>query len=222
MNRVKGSYDQESLKMTLIRERFEQGLTYDAYKDQMTRNRDRWEENERTVVLLDEDVRFFAQLPQTLQVLVLTEDWCESSISNLPVLARLAAASGRLNLRFFLRDQHLDLMDQFLKEGVQRAIPTIVFFDNNFCQLGTWIERPAIIAQMQGQRMHELFATEPALAGVTPGTPIAQLPEAARLRLIQAFKTFRAETRELSDREMVREIRELIALGFNRAASVMN
>ena len=47
--------------MTLTRERFEHGLTYEAYKAQMTRNRDRWEKNERTVVLPDEDVRFFTQ-----------------------------------------------------------------------------------------------------------------------------------------------------------------
>ena len=154
-------------------------------------------------------------LPETLAVLVLTEDWCESSISNLPVLARLAAASGRLNLRFFLRDQHLDLMDQFLKEGTQRAIPTIVFFDHNFRQLGVWIERPALIAELQGQRLRELAATDPALAGVIPGTPLPQLPEAARLRLIQVFKAFRAETRELSDREVAREIRELIACDLN-------
>lgn len=196
--------------MTLSRERFEQGLTYEAYKAQMTRNHDRWDENERAIVLRDEDVRFFVQLPQTLQVLILTEDWCEAAVSNLPVLARLAAVSGRLNLRFFLRDQNLDLIDQFLKDGLHRTIPTVAFFDHDFRQLGIWIERPALIAELQGQRMQELAATDPALAGVTTGTPIAQLPEVARLRLIQAFKAFRAETRELSDREMVREIRELI------------
>jgi hypothetical protein len=210
--------DSEDFKMTLTRERFEQGLTYEAYKAQMTRNRDRWEENERTVALLDEDVQFFSTLPQTLNVLVLTEDWCEAAISNLPVLVRLAVVSSQLNLRFFLRDQNLDLMDQFLKDDVHRAIPTIVFFDDAFCQLGIWVERPAIIAERQGQRLHELYAADPALIGMTPGTPIAQLPEAARMCLIQSFKAFRAETRELSDREMVREVRELIARSLIRAA----
>jgi hypothetical protein len=163
-------------------------------------------------------VQFFAQLPQTVQVVVLTEDWCESAISNLPVLTRLAAASSRLNLRFFLRDQNLDLIDEFLKDGLHRTIPTVVFFDHDFCQLGVWIERPALIAELQSQRLRELAASDPALAGVTTGTPIPQLPEVARLRLIQAFKAFRAETRELSDREMVREIRELIARGLNSGA----
>jgi hypothetical protein len=199
--------------MTFTLERFEQGLTYEAYKAQMTRNRDRLEENERMVALVAEDMQFFAQLPQPLHVLVLTEDWCEPAIANLPVLARLAAASGQLILRFFLRDQNLDLIDQFLKDGLHRTIPTIVFFDGDFRQLGVWIERPAVIADRQSQRLRELYTTDPDLVGITPGTPIAQLPEAARLRLIQALKAFRAETRELSDREMVREIRELIACG---------
>jgi hypothetical protein len=34
--------------MGITRERFEQGMSYAAYKEQMTRSRDRLEENERS------------------------------------------------------------------------------------------------------------------------------------------------------------------------------
>ncbi|TMC44499.1 MAG: thioredoxin family protein, partial [Chloroflexi bacterium] len=37
--------------MTIDRSRFDQGMTYDAYKAQMTRNRERLEENEKRVDL---------------------------------------------------------------------------------------------------------------------------------------------------------------------------
>ena len=43
--------------MTIDRARFDKGLTYDAYKDQMTRNRDRLEENEQRVDLGKEGSR---------------------------------------------------------------------------------------------------------------------------------------------------------------------
>ena len=50
--------------MTIDRARFDQGLTYEAYKDQMTRNRDRLEENEQRVDLSKEDLAAFRALPR--------------------------------------------------------------------------------------------------------------------------------------------------------------
>src|ERR1044071_3527554 len=114
--------EMEGIIMPVTSERFAEGLTYDAYKAQMTRNRERFEANEQTVELSADDVAFFAQLPAPLHVLVLAEDWCGDVIANMPVLGRLAAESGTLDIRVFLRDQSLDIMDQYLKEGQFRSI----------------------------------------------------------------------------------------------------
>lgn len=200
--------------MAVTPERFEQGMRYEAYKAQMTRNRERLEENEQTVAFADADLQFFKDLPQPLNVVVLTEDWCGDAIANVPVLGRLAAESGTLNLRIFLRDQNPDLMDQYLNGGVHRSIPVFVFFDQDFHELGHWIERPAVVSQMQGKLIGDLFATEPALQGLSMDTSPAQLPEAARMRLMQALMGFRAENRETADREVVRELRELVERGL--------
>jgi len=195
----------------ITRERFNQGMTYDDYKAQMSRNRDRLEENERTLELAPEDVRFFAELAEPLHVLVITEDWCGDAIANLPILGRLAAVSGRLDIRIFLRDQNPDLMDQYLNQGVHRSIPVFAFFDTHFQPIGHWIERPALISEMQGKMLADLYRTDPAFAGIAPGTSLAVMPEAARGRLMQAFAAFRAETRSIADREVIRELRELLA-----------
>lgn len=200
--------------MTITHERFEQGMTYAAYKNQMTRNRDRLEENERTLALVPEDVQFFAQLPQPLHVLVLAEDWCGDVIANLPTLGRLAKESGKLNVHVFLRDQNLDLIDQYLKDGQHRSIPVFVFFDQDMRELGHWIERPAKLTEMQATMINELFATAPEFQGIAPGTSPAEMSEEARNRLGQSFGAFRTKTRELSDREVVRELRELVAHGL--------
>jgi hypothetical protein len=200
--------------MTVTRERFEQGLPYAAYKDQMTRNRERIEENERTVQLDVDDLAFFQALPQPFDVLVLTEDWCGDAIANLPVLARLAEASGKLNLRIFLRDQNLDLMDQFLKDSLHRSIPIFAFFGDDFRELARWVERPDTISAQQGAAMAELFASTPELQRIAPGTSPTLLSEAARTRLVQFFDEFRARTRAESDAEVVREIRTLLMAGL--------
>ena len=166
--------------MPVTRERFAQGMTYDAYKAQMTRNRDRFDANEQAVELRSDDIAYFADLDGPLHVLVLAEDWCGDVIANLPVLGRLAAESGTFDMRVFLRDQNLDLIDQYLKDGQYRSIPVFVFFDAAFQELGHWSERPARMTELQSAMRRDLFANEPLLAGFAADTPIAQLPEEAR------------------------------------------
>jgi selT/selW/selH-like putative selenoprotein len=203
--------------MSVTKERFAEGLTYEAYKAQMTRNRERLEEIEATVALDADAVAFFAGLPQPLNVLVLAEDWCGDVIANLPVLARLAQASGKLSLRIFLRDQNLDLMDQYLHQGQFRSIPVFVFFDPDFGEIGHWIERPVRMTELIEQMRRNLFATDPLLAGLAPNTPPAQLPDEARDRLRAALTAFRDEQRAFSDQEVVRELRALVEHGVQQA-----
>jgi selT/selW/selH-like putative selenoprotein len=206
--------------MPITRERFAQGMTYDAYKAQMTRNRDRFDANEQAVELRSDDIAYFAELDGPLHVLVLAEDWCGDVIANLPVLGRLAAESGTLDMRVFLRDQNLDLIDQYLKDGQYRSIPVFVFFDAAFQELGHWIERPARVTELQSAMRRDLFANDPLLAGFAADTPIAQLPEDARLRVMQASNTFREENRVLFNHEVMREIRAIIELGIQQAAEM--
>src|ERR1700758_3385778 len=92
--------------MAVTREQFDAGMTYDAYKAQMTRNKEQFEQNEKDLQLSAADLGAFTGLPQTLNVLALAEDWCGDVVANLPILGRLAQASdGKLNLRVLLRDQ---------------------------------------------------------------------------------------------------------------------
>ena len=200
--------------MITIEEQFQNGMTAGEYRLQMTQKRERFEENERTVSLASEDVQFFAQLPYLLHVIVLTEDWCESAIANVPVLVRLATESAKLDLRFFLRDQNPDLMNQYLKDGAHPTIPAFIFFDQAFREIGRWYEMPAKMRDMGIEFRQELFSTDPAFADIPLNTPIPQLPDATRIKLFQALKDLRLRTREFSDNEVVREIREIIERGF--------
>lgn len=200
--------------MSVTKERFEQGLTYEAYKAQMTRNRERLDANEQTVTFAADDLAFFTNLPQPLSVLAIAEDWCGDVINNLPVLGRLAAESGKLDVRIFLRDQNLDLIDQYLKDGQFRSIPVFVLFDAAFKELGHWIERPAHITELQGQMRRDLFTHDPLLSTIAPDTPPAQMPEEARNRLMQANAKFREENRALADQEVVRDLRKIAEQGL--------
>jgi hypothetical protein len=193
--------------MTIDRARFDQGLTYDAFKEQMTRNRDHFEANEQQVVLSTEDLAPFRALPRPVKVVVLAEDWCGDVIANLPVLGRLAKESGKLDVRIFLRDQNDDIMQRYLNKGQFKSIPVFVFVDDAFRELGHWIERPASVTEVRAKRRKDIFAAHPEFG--SPDAPVDQLAEDVRVRLQAELVKMRTDTTKFANAEVVRELREI-------------
>jgi hypothetical protein len=194
--------------MTATRERFEQGMIYEAYKAQMTRNRERFVANEKHFQFSPEDAAAFASLPNPLPVLVLAEDWCGDVVANLPVLGKVAAQTGKLDLRLFLRDQNLDLMDAYLKEGKYRSIPVFVFFDQDFHEMGRMIERPAAATARRDQFRAEFAAKHPEFGPAD--APFERLTEDARAALMQGMMEQRQAWTEADEQDLVRAIRGIV------------
>lgn len=80
--------------------------------------------------------------------LVITEAWCGDAAQNIPYLVKLADLNSRIQLRFILRDEHPEVMDEYLTDGA-RSIPKMVAMTADLaCELFTWGPRP--------QSAHEL------------------------------------------------------------------
>jgi thiol-disulfide isomerase/thioredoxin len=128
-------------------ERFASGLTWEEWLQAIRRNRDKFEYNYQETVLTPEDVAALRELVAApdgpAKVLALAEDWCPDVFRGLPVMAKMAQAAG-MELRIFFRDQNLDIMDEFLKNGQFRSIPTFVFYTRDHRYICHWIERPAL------------------------------------------------------------------------------
>ena len=80
------------------------------------------------------------QVQEGEQWLVFSEPWCGDASHNLPFIAKWAEALG-IELRVILRDENLELMDEFLTGG-GRSIPKLVRLNPNFDVLSTWGPRP--------------------------------------------------------------------------------
>jgi hypothetical protein len=195
--------------MTLDRARWDKGITYDAFKAAMTRNQERFAENEGRVALDPEAVRTFKSLPKPLRVLALAEDWCGDVVANLPILGRLAKEVPTLDVRIFYRDQNLDLMDRWLNQGKYQSIPVFVFFDENFRELGHWIERPASVTERRAQERKRIFDAHPEFG--SPDAPVDQLPEDVRTRLQAELQKMREGMVSFANGEVQRELRELVS-----------
>lgn len=197
--------------MAVTREQFDAGLTYAEYKAQMTRNREQFEQNEKDLQLAPQDAEAFRNLPQRVNVLALAEDWCGDVIANLPIVGRLAEASqGKLNLRILLRDQQPgeQVMDEHLNKGQYKSIPTVIFLDEDYNELGTWVERPQSVTRLREEKRQALYKQHPEWGD--PDKAIAELPEDVRTQVQQGMAAIRNETKSFANAEVVRELRELI------------
>jgi len=146
------------LRIPLDAARFAKGLAWKEYMAQMGDTRARTEDNYQRATLTEEERKFFSGISQVRYVLMLAENWCGDVHRNSLLIARIAEAMPGCELRVFLRDQNPDLRDCFLNNGYQ-SIPVVVFFDQDWNEIGRWIERAhAATAKVIGIRARTVDA----------------------------------------------------------------
>jgi len=128
-------------------ERFAQGLTFAQYLAQMRTNKERFEKRMADAELTPADLEGLRG--RKLRILVITEDWCGDALVGFPALARLVADAPDVEMRVFLRDANPDVMDQYLKRGLYRTIPVIVFFDEQMNELARYMERQDVVTELR-------------------------------------------------------------------------
>ncbi|MBU6323952.1 MAG: thioredoxin family protein [Bacteroidetes bacterium] len=149
---------------------WEQGMSYEAYRaliaalhaeDKTTGsnhspemleysrlNEHRMERVEKRFLLSEALGNLIRSLESPLRWLVLSEAWCGDAAQNVPALHHVSALSGgKIEMRLLLRDEHPELMDQWLTNG-GKSIPKLIQLDANFDVCGSWGPRPA-----EAQRM---------------------------------------------------------------------
>lgn len=95
--------------------------------------------NEVTFAVIDE-----IRQPQIW--LVLTEGWCGDSAQLLPYINKMAALNSNIELKIILRDEHPDVMDAFLTNGISRSIPKVIILDAETLEpVGEWGPRPVSV-----------------------------------------------------------------------------
>jgi hypothetical protein len=125
----------------IVAETYFDGLTLSDFISGMSKNRETVEENYRNFTLDPEQVECLREIERPVRVLALVEDWCGDVVRYLPAMARMAEAAG-WDLRIFYRDHNPHLADAWLKDGLHRAIPVFVFFDEGWNELAHFIEKP--------------------------------------------------------------------------------
>lgn len=97
--------------------------------------------------------------------LTITEGWCGDAAQNLPIINKMAEETPNIELRLILRDQHRDIMNEFLTDGKSRSIPKLICLDAELYEVvGTWGPRPQTAQEMalQFKNMNDINQKEAA------------------------------------------------------------
>lgn len=142
-----------------LNEWYEKGMSPDTYIQSMKQNKDDllYIYNEYD---LPEDQSFFENVKRKkLRVIVLTEDWCGDAMLNVPILLRIAE-KAKIDVRILLRDENLDLMDQYLTNGKSRSIPIFIFIDEDGNEVAKWGPRAERVQQFTDEARNKLPAQD--------------------------------------------------------------
>ncbi len=188
------------LTVPLDAARFGKGLSWKDYMAQMGDTRERTEANYAKATLTDEERSFFKNpaLGKVKYAVMLAENWCGDVHRNSPLLAHICEAMPNCELRVFFRDQNLDITDLYLNNGY-RSIPVIVFFDQNWNEIGHWIERASAATQ-------KMIGLRAKTVDVAP----ADQQEAATAEFRKQYQALH-EGPNSPWREAVKEVRQVLA-----------
>ncbi|MDX8553923.1 thioredoxin family protein [Tenacibaculum sp. 1B UA] len=102
---------------------------------------------DKTVKLTEETLAKIKDVKEPQTWLVLTEGWCGDAAQNLPVINKIAEENPNINLKLVLRDENLELMDEFLTNG-GRSIPKLIALNKENEVINTWGPRPTTATKM--------------------------------------------------------------------------
>jgi len=109
------------------------------------RRMNRWDKTLKIPADIQEKI---TQVGKKLVFLVLTESWCGDASPSLPVMNKIASLSENIELRVVLRDENLELMNQFLTNS-SMSIPKLIIIDNDSEEvLADWGPRPSVATKM--------------------------------------------------------------------------
>lgn len=144
--------------ITLIEELLAKGKTTGTnhsvdYIEYTRLNLKRMQRHEKQDQLSEELQNLIKQIQKPQRWILLTEAWCGDAAQIVPFISKVAELSPRIKLELRLRDENMDLMDQFLTDGVSRSIPKLIIYEaseddvppgtSRDTVLATWGPRPA-------------------------------------------------------------------------------
>ena len=103
----------------------------------------RMQDLDKSIVINDQLKNVINQLNKKIIFVIITEAWCGDAAQNVPVFSFIENLSDNIEVKILLRDENLDLMNQYLTNG-GKAIPKVICLEKETLkELFVWGPRPA-------------------------------------------------------------------------------
>lgn len=127
---------------------FDKGMNREQYIDSMAVNKEEMLRIYDDFQLTADDRAFFESFQsKNWRVIVLTADWCGDAMLCVPIVMRIADVAN-IDMRLLIRDDNLELMDQYLTNGKSRSIPIFIFIDREGEEQAVWGPRAPEVQQL--------------------------------------------------------------------------
>lgn len=127
---------------------FDKGMSRQQYIDKMSVNKEEMLQVYDNFQLTADDRAFFEPFQsRNWRVIVLTADWCGDAMLCVPVMMRIADVAS-IEMSLLIRDDNLELMDQYLTNGKSRSIPIFIFIDEDGNEKAVWGPRAPEVQQL--------------------------------------------------------------------------
>ena len=97
-------------------------------------------------ILLPEMEAKLAQIDAPQKWILITEAWCGDAAHAFMFIQKMAESNQHITFEWKLRDENLELIDQYLTNG-GRSIPKLIAFDKDGKELYNWGPRPKHIQE---------------------------------------------------------------------------
>jgi thiol-disulfide isomerase/thioredoxin len=130
------------LTPAFLSDKFTKALPYDRYVGAGTPDQQRrWARAHEAARLTPAQAQLVAGFVREMKLLVVSGLWCGDCVEQCPLLARIAEANARIDLRFLDRDEHKDLSGQLRINGGDR-VPVALFLAEDFEPCAVYGDRP--------------------------------------------------------------------------------
>lgn len=143
--------------MTNLSKWYDNALSPEQYRATLTDLKDGFDKiYDEFSVSRDDDIETLKD--KDMKVLVIAEPWCGHCMLNLPILLRISEAVG-FDVRFSLRDENLDLMEQYQTNG-KNVIPRVIVLDADGNERAAWGPIAPLTKKAQDKEKQHLPKTD--------------------------------------------------------------
>jgi hypothetical protein len=141
--------------MDLI-EWYEKGISFNEYMAKMKVNSDELTIIYNTYNIPSYQLSTLEKLKnKNWNVIVLAAEWCTDAMLCVPILQKICERIG-FQQSILIRDENLELMDQYLTNGMSRSIPILIFIDHEGKEQFVWGPRSTKVEEVMNNLRNQL------------------------------------------------------------------